>query len=106
MAAADTMRVLLMTTVLMLAGCEHDRYLDRRDSVTFGAGNAIAANKAIQIIDPWPQDARTISHGMSGEQAVAAMEKFRRRTAGPQPSGAPQSMTLVPATAPATPPAP
>jgi hypothetical protein len=106
MAAADTMRVLLTATVLMLAGCEHDRYLDRRDSVTFGAGNAIAANKAIQIIDPWPRDARTISHGMSGEQAVAVMEKFRRRAAGTQPSGAPQPTTLVNAPAPATPPAP
>jgi hypothetical protein len=103
MATADTMRVLLAATVLLLAGCEHDRYVDRRDSVTFGAGNAIAANKAIQIIDPWPRDARTISHGISGEQAVAAMEKLRRRTAGTQPSSAPQTMTLVPATAPTAP---
>jgi hypothetical protein len=103
MVAADTMRVLLAATTLMLAGCEHDRYLDRRDSVTFGAGNAVAANKAIQIIDPWPQEARTISHGMSGEQAVAAMEKLRRRSSGAAPAAAPQPMTLVPATAPSAP---
>ncbi len=106
MVAADTMRALLAATVLILAGCEHDRYLDRRDSVTFGAGNAIAANKVIQIIDPWPQDARTVTHGMSGEQAVAAMEKLRRRTAGPQPSGAPQPTTLAPTTTTTTTPAP
>jgi hypothetical protein len=106
MAAADTLRALLAATVLMLAGCEHDRYLDRRDSVTFGAGNAVAANKAIQIIDPWPQDARTITHGMSGEQAVAAMEKLRRRSSGVAPAAAPQPVTLVPAAAPATPPSP
>ena len=106
MVAADTLRVLLAASVLMLAGCEHDRYLDRRDSVTFGAGNAVAANKAIQIIDPWPQDARTISHGMSGEQAVAAMEKLRRRSSGVAPASAPQPVTQVPATAPATPPSP
>jgi hypothetical protein len=106
MVAADTMRAFLAATVLMLAGCEHDRYLDRRDSVTFGAGNAVAANKAIQIIDPWPQDARTISHGMSGEQAVAAMEKLRRRTSGAAPAAAPQPMTLVPAPAPVLPSSP
>ncbi len=81
---------------LALAGCEHDRYADRRDQVTFGSGDAVAANKAMHIIDPWPRAARTIEHGMSGEQAEAALEKLRKRERGldgPQP---PATLTLTP----------
>ncbi len=71
---------LIVLAALQLAAC--DNYVDRRDSVTFGAGDAIAANKAMQIIDPWPQSARTIQHGVSGEQAEAIMEKFRKASRG------------------------
>jgi hypothetical protein len=105
MAAAERLRLITaLTAALVLSGCEHDRYADRRDSVTFGAGDSIAANKALQIIDPWPQDARTIRHGTSGEQAAAAMEKLRRRTAAAPAPSAPTALTLTPA--PAATPAP
>ncbi len=82
---------------LVLAGCEHDRYGDRRDQVTFGSGDAVAANKAIHIIDPWPRAARTVDHGMSGEAAEAALEKLRRRTRGVDASPPPTTLTLTPA---------
>jgi hypothetical protein len=81
---------------LGLSACEHDRYADRRDQVSFGSGDAIAANKAIQIIDPWPRAANTIEHGMSGEQAEAAMRKMRKRTFG-EDAPTPQVLTLSPA---------
>ncbi len=104
MAAADRLRLItLLAAALALSGCEHDRYADRRDSVTFGAGDSLAANKAMQIIDPWPRDARTIQQGSSGEQAAAAMEKLRRRTAAVTSPSAPPTMTLVPAPAAPTP---
>jgi hypothetical protein len=105
MANAERLRLMVaLAAALVLSGCEHDRYADRRDSVTFGAGDSIAANKALQIIDPWPQDARTIRHGTSGEQAAAAMEKLRRRTAAASPAPPPATLTLSPA--PAAAPAP
>jgi hypothetical protein len=75
-----------------------DRYIDRRDEITFGSGDSIAANKAAQIIDPWPVAARTIQHGMSGEQAVGALERMRKasdkgssseKSGGATPIGAP-----------------
>jgi hypothetical protein len=87
---------LVIIASLHLAAC--DNYMDRRDSVTFGAGDAIAANKAMQIIDPWPQSARTIQHGVSGEQAEAIMEKFRKASRGEQgaaPSAPPASQSLL-----------
>ncbi len=104
MAAADRLRlIVLAAAALVLTGCEHDRYVDRRDSITFGAGDSIAANKALQIIDPWPREARTIHHGISGEQAVAAMDKLRRRTAAVPPPAAPAAVTLMPTPAPPAP---
>ncbi len=88
---------------LALAGCEHDRYADRRDQVTFGSGDAVAANKAIHIIDPWPRAARTVDHGMSGEAAEAALEKLRKRTRAADASPPPTTLTLTPAPTPPTP---
>jgi hypothetical protein len=74
------------STVLLLglAGCDH--HLDRRDQVKFGTGDSIAANKAAQIIDPWPAAARTIEHGISGEQAEAALARMRRATVEKNPA--------------------
>ena len=84
---------------LALCACEHDRYTDRRDQVTFGSGDAVAANKAMHIIDPWPRAARTIEHGMSGEQAEAAMERLRKRSTAAEAAPQPQLLTLSPAPA-------
>jgi hypothetical protein len=80
MAAKITQALTALGLALTLAGC--DKYMDRRDTVAFGSGDAVAFNKAAQIIDPWPQAARTVEHGISGEQAEAAMENMRRRSKG------------------------
>ncbi len=47
--------VLLAAVALMLGGCAD--YLNRRDSITLGAGNAPEANAMIQTIDPFPDNA-------------------------------------------------
>jgi hypothetical protein len=38
---------------LALAGCAQDDYL-RTEGLTMTAGDAVAKNAALQIIDPWP----------------------------------------------------
>lgn len=38
---------------LLLAGCQTEQAL-RYEGVTPGAGNAIAANTVMQMVDPWP----------------------------------------------------
>jgi hypothetical protein len=88
---------LLLALGCALAASACDHYLDRRDTVTFGAGDAVAANKAMQIIDPWNQASRTIEQGSSGEQAAAAIEKLRKRSAGEDAPPAPAQMLLTPA---------
>ena len=37
----------------VLAGCS-DLYYDRRQTVLFGADEAVASAQAVQVIDPWP----------------------------------------------------
>jgi hypothetical protein len=66
--------------VLASSGC-HDAYIARRDGVTFQAGDAVAANKAMHIIDPWPASASSARLPASGTRAVAAIERLETRQA-------------------------
>ena len=45
--------VLALAATTLLGACT-DMYLDRRDTVSFGAGDAVAANKVTHMVDPWP----------------------------------------------------
>jgi hypothetical protein len=57
--------VLLLVAGAMLSGCAD--YLNRRDSVTLGAGNAPAANTLIQTVDPWPDSVMDTNIIVSGD---------------------------------------
>jgi hypothetical protein len=46
-------RQLAATTALLLSGCQTPEAI-RHEGVTAGAGNAIAANTVMQMVDPWP----------------------------------------------------
>jgi hypothetical protein len=46
-------RIGAVALTLALAGCMSEDVL-RYDGVTTGVGNAIAANTAMQMVDPWP----------------------------------------------------
>ena len=58
-------------------------YLDRRDTVSFGAGDAVAVNKVTHMVDPWPVRAgdRNIPH--DGERMQAAAERYRTNKVTP-----------------------
>jgi hypothetical protein len=63
---------------IWLAGCSNaDLFLDRRDSIALGAGDAVAANKVTQIVDPWPaySDDKTIAY--NGQRMQSAVERYR-----------------------------
>ena len=76
MSRNKTFAVLALATTTMLGGCT-DIYLDRRDTVSFGAGDAVAANRIVHMVDPWPARAgdRNIQH--DGERMAAAAERYR-----------------------------
>jgi hypothetical protein len=106
MVRIDPMRgVAALALCILLPACEHDRYGDRRDQLTFSSGDALAANRAMHIIDPWPRDARTVTHGSSGEHAEAALKKLRKRTLdGDQPAAGVPGIPLPPSPQPGAPP--
>jgi hypothetical protein len=89
MARADMKIAVAALCLTGLAAC--DKYADRRDQISFGSGDAVAANKAAQIIDPWPASSRRVTHGMRGEQAEAALAKLRRRELAEDGGGGPSS---------------
>lgn len=44
----------LLLAAPLLAGCVSDTTALRYDAVSSSAGNAIAANTVMQMVDPWP----------------------------------------------------
>ena len=70
-------RLAVLALAAPLLGACTDMYLDRRDSVSFGAGDAVAVNKITQMIDPWPPYAGNRSIAFDGERMAAAAERYR-----------------------------
>jgi hypothetical protein len=60
----------------MLAGCS-DIYYDRRDTVAFGANDAIATALATQTIDPWPRASADRNIAANGVVVQSAVERYR-----------------------------
>lgn len=69
---------LAMTAAAVTAGCED--YLERRDTITLGVGDAVAVNKATQTISRWPAAAREDRWLSDGERARIAQTRYRNRT--------------------------
>ena len=68
-------RIIMALATISLAGCVGPEET-LNEGVTLGAGNAVAHNSALQIIDPWPpgvQDTDLVvpAERESGETATA-----------------------------------
>jgi hypothetical protein len=68
--------ILALAAASALTGCT-DMYLDRRDTVSFGAGDAVATNKVTHMINPWPPYAGNRNIAFDGERMAAAAERYR-----------------------------
>jgi len=60
----------------VLAGCS-DIYFARRDTVALSGGEAIAANAAEQISDPWPPYSGNTQIAANGQKMQSAIERYR-----------------------------
>jgi hypothetical protein len=60
----------------VLVGCS-DLYYDRRETILFGADNAVASNMAVQTIDPWPPGSANRRAPGNGERVAAAIKRYR-----------------------------
>jgi hypothetical protein len=69
--------IALATLGGMVAGCS-DLYFDRRESISLASGDAIAANKAAQMVDPWPASSVKRDVAYNGEKMQGAVERYRQ----------------------------
>jgi hypothetical protein len=68
--------VAVATLGASLGGCAQ-LYWDRRDSIGLSAGDAIAANQAMETIDPWPAASGDTNIVTNGQRMQAAAERYR-----------------------------
>ena len=87
--------ILALAATTLLGACT-DMYLDRRDTVSFAAGDAVAANKVTHMVDPWPVRAgdRNILH--DGERMAAAAERYRTNKVTPLAGSSTSSLKYEP----------
>jgi hypothetical protein len=63
---------------VLLAGCsDPGLYLDRRDTIALGAGDAVAADAAMQTVDPWPRESGNTHIAANGQRMQSAVERYR-----------------------------
>jgi hypothetical protein len=82
-----------------LGGCS-DIYLDRRETVSLGAGDHIASNTAVQMVDPWPRYVGDKNIAFNGQRSQGAVERYRHHEVIQPRSAATTSTTqaLAPST--------
>lgn len=81
----------LFVLALPLSACSE--YLDRRETLVLGTGNAVQTNIVMHQIDPWPRHAGIVPSQTSGERAQRAVERYRNPRAGSENSSSPASPT-------------
>ncbi|MCX7898668.1 MAG: hypothetical protein N2444_01010, partial [Methylocystis sp.] len=69
---------------MTLAACDN-QYIERKDMLSLGAGDAVATNMAAHVHDPWPPRSADDRIPMDGVKAGTALIRYR---AGPAPGGA------------------
>jgi hypothetical protein len=71
-------KVLVLSLLLgaTLGGCS-DLYFDRRETISLVSGEAMAANRVAQMIDPWPAASGRNTVASNGEKAAVASERYR-----------------------------
>ena len=65
---------------LLVAGCANDDML-RTEGLTLGAGDAMATNTALQVIDPWPAGVENTDFPVPSQRAPVKAEDKAATTA-------------------------
>lgn len=72
--------LLLGVLLISCGGCQD--YLARRDTLTLGSGEAVHANIAKHVIDPWPPGSNTVDPYTDGERLAHGIERYRNPSFG------------------------
>lgn len=77
------MPALACAAAVMLAGAllsacrDSNPYLSRRDTIRLGAGDAMAHNRAVHTIDPWPAYAKDTRIDADGKRMLLAVDRYQ-----------------------------
>lgn len=66
-----------VAALAMTTGCMNNEYLERRDTISIGVGDAVAHNRAVQTINPRPNHAYRTRLSHDGARMNNAMESYR-----------------------------
>jgi type IV pilus biogenesis protein CpaD/CtpE len=97
-------RLISLTIALAIAastaGCA-DMYYDRRETISLQTGDAVASNRAAQMIDPWPPEAADRNIPANGGRMQRAIDRYRNNRTTPLATTNTSSAQYVPVMAPA-----
>lgn len=68
---------LLAVAALSLGACSN-QYFERKDTINFSLGEAVATNSAVQIPDPWPRRSADTNIPMDPVKAQNAIDRYRK----------------------------
>jgi len=84
----------------LVAGCsDPGLYLDRRDTIALGGGDAVEGNQIAQMVDPWPAHVNNKNLTFDGERMQRAVECYRIDKVTPPVDLDPSTETAAPAAA-------
>jgi hypothetical protein len=97
--STKVLRTLALALLLSaVTGCSE--YLDRRDTIALGAGDAIASDAVTEMVDPWPRVAAQRNIGFNGDRMESAVQRYKtNRSYPPSNSGTSTSYAAAPAPA-------
>lgn len=81
--SAGRVLIVALLAAATLSGCADgdpfEAYVKRSDKVTMSAGNQLAANEAIQTIDPWPRYVNNTRIPGDGARMVGVINCYESR---------------------------
>ena len=66
-----------LSATLLSACRDTNPYTSRRDTIRLGAGDAMAHNRAVHTIDPWPVHAKNTRIDADGKRMLIAAERYQ-----------------------------
>jgi hypothetical protein len=91
--SASLLRLAMIGAVIaLLPACQST--FARQQSIGYAAGDAVAWNKSVHTIDPWPLASLDTTIPVSGRKVAAAIERYELQ--GAEPVSGPPPAGLVP----------
>ncbi len=87
-------RSILIGVAILVTGCTSDQTM-RMDGVTPGAGDAIAANTVLQMVDPWQRGVNDTDLLVPANSAVTAATAPGASSASSAPAAGDVSSTVA-----------